>query len=261
MFDTEKTITAEVIMIRKRTIAVLAMSIFFIAISFKPMFLMIREHWIGTEMMNRYQIDHAYKKDGFPSILDAKEIEVNGIKIEILEKDTGKDAPQTYWDKGESVPGGDIVTVQIKLDGANIVEPTEMWLSNRSRGSRYFSWLDVLTVRDRKTGEDSIAIVQRLTDDEGLMEERAWRIVTVKRDGTWSDIVLAYKERSENPLGVRLVTVSGTSMIAMGYQSDILQSYPSLFFPLMYPWATSAIGVILLVMAVVMVGKDRFSRK
>ncbi len=246
---------------RKSTIAVLAMSLFLIAISFKPMSMMIRETWIGLEMTNRYQIDHAYVSDGFPDILDMKEIEVNGMKIEIIETDTGQDAPQSYWDKLEQVPGGDIVTVQLKLDGVSIAEPTEMWLSNRSRGSRYFSWLDVLTVRDRKTGEDFVAIVQRLTDDDGLMEERAWRIVAIKSDGTWNETNLTYHERSDNPLGVRLVAVSGTSLMAMGYYSDILNVYPSLFFPLLYPWATSAIGFILIVIATVMMVKDWTRKK
>ncbi|XEC92642.1 hypothetical protein AB6A23_14670 [Paenibacillus tarimensis] len=248
-------------MMRKRTIIVLAVSILFIAISLNPMFLMIKEHWTGTQIMNRYEVDHAYIKDGYPRILDAREIEVEGMRIEILEKDTGKDAPETFWDKEEGVPGGAIVTVQIRINGVNIAEPTELWLSNRDRGSRYFSWLDVLTVKDRTIQENSIAIVQRLTDDEGRMEDRKWRIVSVKYDGTWKDEVLTYKERSENPLGVRMVTVSGTSMMAMGYHSDILQSYPTLFFPLIYPWITSVIGVMLLVIGAVMIGKDRFYTK
>lgn len=237
------------------------MSLICIVVSFEPMFLMIREQWIGTQIMNRYEITHAYEKDGLPRILDAQEIEVNDMYVEILEKDTGKDAPQTQLDKDENVPGGDIVTVQIRLNGEYITEPTNIWLSSRNRGSRYFSWLDVLSVRDKKSGENYIAIVQRLTDDKSRMDDREWRIINIKDDGTWSEVVLTYQKRSENPLGVRLVMVSGTSTMAMGYQTDILHGYPSLFFPLLYPWVTTAIGVILLVIGAVMVVKDKNLRK
>lgn len=34
--------------------------------------------------------------------------------------------------------------------------------------------------------------------------------------------------------------------MSMGYHSDILHGYPSLFFPLLYPYFTGLLGVILL---------------
>lgn len=231
---------------RKRTMAALILALFFIVVSLLPIYAMMREYSIGSELMKRYEIEHAYVKDGFPSILDENIVQANGHTIEIVEQDTGRDAPATWWDRQENVPGGDIVKVQLKLNGANIAEPVEMWLSNRERGSRYFSWLDVLTVRDTVSQRESVAIVQRLTDDDARMQDRRWRIVTIDEQGAWKEKVLTYERRSENPLGVRLVTVSGTSLMGMGYRSDLLHVYPSLVFPVMYPGGTLVLGLLLL---------------
>jgi hypothetical protein len=212
---------------------------------------------VGT----RYLIDHTYARDGFPDILDEDSVEWKGNRIEIIKEDTGKDAPQTYWDRLEGVAGGDIVTVQIMLNGKAIGDPTEMWLSNRERGSRYFSWLDVLSVYDDNEGSQSAAIVQRLTDDDTHMDDRQWRIIHIAEDGSWREEHMSYRDREAHHLGVKLVRVSGTSLMAMGYYSDTLHYYPTLFFPLLYPWITTALGVMMLLVAIFMVIRDVRARE
>jgi hypothetical protein len=217
-----------------------AIGILLLALSLNPMCAMLREAAVRHSIESRYIVNHADMKDGFPAILQTSEITVFGRHVKITEEKTGRQAPSTYWDREEHVPPGDIVKVQIELDGSKIAEPTEMWLSNRARGSRYFSWLDVLTVKDRETGENQIAIVQRLTNDQERMDKRQWRIIYVHENGEWEQETFSYPERSHFQLGVKLVMVSGTSLMAMGYYSDILQVYPSLIFPLLYPWGSAA---------------------
>jgi hypothetical protein len=229
----------------------LAAGIILLAFSIIPMYAMLREEMIHQSIENRYAVNHADMKDGFPAILQSSEITVNGRRIKIMEENTGRLAPATPWDLEEHVPPGDIVKVQIELDGSKIAEPAEMWLSNRERGSRYFSWLDVLTVKDRTTGENQIAIVQRLTDDRERMDKRQWRIIFVHGNGEWEQETFSYSERFRFPLGVKLVMVSGTSLMAMGYYSDILQVYPSLIFPLLYPWVSSAAGFALVAVSLI----------
>ena len=110
---------------------------------------------------------------------------------------------------------------------------------------------DILTVKDRKTGEKEINIVQRLTDDSQPMEKRKWKIITIAHDGSIEEKVLSYAQRSDNHLGVKLIEFSGTSLMGMGFYSDITKSYPSLFFPLIYPFLTGVVGIFLLIIIVV----------
>jgi hypothetical protein len=232
---------------RKRLI-ILGIGIILLAVSFKPIFLMMREHWIGISITNRYDIDHADQKDGFPRILQTPKIIVNNDVIEIIEEKTGLTAPLTVHDKGENLPSGEIVKLQIKLNGKNVAASTEMWLSNRDRGSRYFSWLDILTIKDNKTGENHVAIVQRLTGDNEPTSKRKWRILYINKDRQTKVETFEYRERSQHQLGVRLVNFSGTSLISMGYNSDILHYYPSFVFPVFYPWITTILGFIFLLL-------------
>ena len=74
-----------------------------------------------------------------------------------------------------------------------------------NEGSRYFSWLDIVTVHDRKSDENQIKIVQRLTDDDEMGDAREWKIITISPDGSVTEEKMTYAERSKNALGVKLV--------------------------------------------------------
>jgi len=216
--------------------------------SFSPLFNYIREYMISDQINQRYEINHAEK--GY-NTLNVQELTVDDKHIKIEEESTGRTAELTLWDEEENVPPGDIVKVQFLLNGQKISTADEIWLSNRERGSRYFSWIDILTVTDRKTGEKKINIVQRLTDDSQPMEKRKWKIITIAHDGSIEEKVLSYAQRSDNHLGVKLIEFSGTSLMGMGFYSDITKSYPSLFFPLIYPFLTGVVGIFLLIIIVV----------
>ena len=43
----------------------------------------------------------------------------------------------------------------------------------------------------------------------------------------------------------------------MGHRTDILKGYPSLFFPLIYPFFTSLAGIVLLLIAIQLVRNKR----
>ncbi|MGM9950699.1 MAG: hypothetical protein ACI33P_11255 [Lysinibacillus sp.] len=226
--------------------------ILFILLSVVPLFLMAREVYIKESINERYEISHIYMGQGFPSTIDTQKIEVNGFTIEIREEPTGKKAPQTWWDAEENVEGGDIARIQLVVDDKEVSNADEIWLSNRERGSRYWSWLDVLLVKDKKTDKENIRIVQRLSDDDAMQEDYRWKIISIAEDGDITEEEIKYQTRSENPLAVRLIQYSGTSLISMGYYSDLLHYYPSLFYPILYPFGTAATGVLLLLLGVLL---------
>lgn len=229
-------------------------------VSIIPLFNIIREYWIEHKINERYEIHHAYQDNqGFEDIVDVSELTINDMDIKIIEEKTSKKAPLTSWDQDENVPPGDIVKIHLLLNDIEISEPDEIWLSNRHRGSRYFSWLDIVVVTDRLTGEKQINIVQRLTDDNHPMEGREWKIITISQDNDVSEKVLKYSKRSDNKLGVKLINFSGTSLMSMGYYSDITKGYPTLSFPLIYPILTGMLGVILLIISLISFYKRRGS--
>ncbi|WP_339320024.1 hypothetical protein [Paenibacillus sp. FSL R10-2734] len=233
----------------KKIIVLSAISLFLLAISFSPLFNYIREYIISDQINQRYEIDHAEK--GY-NTLNVQELTIDDKNIKIQEENTGRKAELTLWDEDENVPPGDIVKIQYLLNGQKVSTSDEIWLSNRDRGSRYFSWIDILTVKDRKTGEEEISIVQRLTDDSQPMDKRKWKIITILHDGSVEEKVLSYAQRSDNHLGVKLIEFSGTSRMSMGYYSDITKGYPSVFFPLIFPFLTSVVGIFLLIIIVVL---------
>ena len=119
--------------------------------------------------------------------MDVDELIIGKHKITIKEEETGIKGSRTPWDRDEGVPPGDVVKVHLYVNDKEISAPDEIWLSNRERGSRYFSWLDIVTVHDRKSDENLIKIVQRLTDDDEMDEQREWKIITIYSDGKISE--------------------------------------------------------------------------
>ncbi len=222
--------------------------LFCLAISIVPLFLMARENYINNLMFDRYDIARAYTEDGFPSALDTQKIEVNGFTIETREEPTGRKAPEPWWNIEENGEADDIVKLQLLVNGKEISNADEIALSVSDSGSRYWSWLDVLLVKDKKNDEEQIAIVQRLSDDSVMQENYRWKIISIAEDGELSEEEIQYRTRSENPLAVRLINFSGTALISMGYYSDLLHYYPSLFYPVLYPFGTAAFGVILVLL-------------
>lgn len=215
-----------------------------LVISAIPLFQMIREELTDWYLNTRYKIEQTYIEQGFPTTIDVQEIEINGRIIEIVEEQTGKKGNLTLWDREEQVEAGDIVKLHLLVDGKEISQADEIWLSNRDRGSRYFSWLDILTVNQK------IAIVQRLTDDDEAMKNRRWKIIWIDEQGDITEEKVSYEKRNENLLAVRLINEADASLMSMGYYSDITKGYPSFLFPLIFPFGTALIGILLCIIAV-----------
>ncbi|NBI27498.1 hypothetical protein [Chengkuizengella marina] len=235
-----------------KTRYVFLIGLLLITISINPIFLMLREMYIDNDINRTYVIKHADNVQGFPTIIQTNELIINNHHIKLIEENTGRLAPLTPWDIDEHVEAGEIIKLQIELNGKLITDSSEIWLSNRNRGSRYFSWIDILTVKNLKSNEIKTAIVQRLTDNNEKMEDRQWRIIHVNEKGEWREEVFGYQDRSEYKLGVKLVNFSNTALMSMGYYSDILKGWPTIFFPIIYPWISSAVGILLIFMSMLM---------
>ena len=222
--------------------------IMLILLSAFPIFLIAREIVTQKQLDARYEISHSYINSyGSPSTIDTQEVVVLNQFIEIEEISTGKIAPQTIHDLDEGVAGGDIVQIQWRVNGEEVSTADEIWLSNRDRGSRYYSWIDVLKVKDLQKNSESVVLIQRLTADDERMEDRVWKLIQIDESGEVSEERFTYQNRHEHLLGVRLINYSGTTLMSTGYYSDLLHYYPSIYYPILYPFGTVIMGVLLVI--------------
>jgi len=182
---------------------------------------------------NHYIVENVNEKYHFSTELQTSEITIHNQHIKIIENKTGRLAPLSAWELEEEVPPGEIVETQLEINGEKVSVPTEVWLSNRERGDRYFSWLNFLTVKDRNTGVNHTAVIQRISTDDAPMDKRQWRIIHIYEDGKWAEENFSYNNRSQYPLGIKLVTQSGTQLMEMGYHTD-----PSPYYGLIFPVLT-----------------------
>lgn len=219
-------------------------SVLLLLLSVGPAFNILRENYIGLKISNRYDIQYAFPEveGNHPAI---PELTIEQINIKIKEEKTGRWAPKTPWDIEENVEAGEIIKLHIFVNDKEITSPNEIWLSNRDGQPKYFAWFDVLTVEDRRSGNKLVKIVQRLSHDDDHSEDK-WKIITINEDGKVKEDRFTYSERSKHLLDVRVINFSGTGRNSIGYYSDILHTYPSLFFPLLYPICSFLIGLILL---------------
>ncbi|MDA1478003.1 hypothetical protein [Bacillus changyiensis] len=234
-----------------RLLYILGLILFLISVI--PLLQITREIVTGWLIEHQYTIHHVYtEEDGFPTHIDVQEITVNDRHIKIVEEQTGKKANLTPFDIDEGVEAGDIVKIHLYVSGKEVTKADEIWLSNRDIGGRYFSWLDILKVNKQ------IAIIQRLTDDDVELNYSKWKIIWVDEKGDILEEKISYQKRAKHPLAVRLITFSGTSLIPIGYHSDVLTGYPSIFFPLIYPIVTGTAGFILWISAIIYRKKHRY---
>ncbi|WP_153122410.1 hypothetical protein [Peribacillus tepidiphilus] len=60
----------------KKIITLSILSFLLLVLSITPMFKMIREYWMETKITSRYEIHHAYQRDGFENIIDVQELDL-----------------------------------------------------------------------------------------------------------------------------------------------------------------------------------------
>lgn len=209
-----------------------------LAVSLYPLFLVARENIIDQRLNMKYDIQIIHQDEEFMEHIQTPDFDYKGFMIRFVEEPTGKKASLTEWDREEGVEAGDVVKLHMVVNGSEITDANEIWLSNRNRGGRYYSWMDVLEVNNR------LAFVQRLTDDEVKLEKREWKIIWLDQEGRISEERVTYQKRHENPLAVLLINESGTSLKGLGYYSDIMKGIHTIFFPIFFPGATAIIGFV-----------------
>lgn len=212
-------------------------------ISSIPIFLFVREDVTWNRIVNDYEWQQV--NDGSSLITP---INLLGQQIDFIETPTGKTVDSVYFNENGMQPQ-EIVSLQLVLNGEHVAEPVEIVPSSRTDHSRYYNWATVYTVKERKTGVQRLAIVQRISSDEKLMNDREWRVVWVDENGETEEVAVPYEQRSDHLLETMLINNAGVVLMSMGFYSDIAHFWPSLFFPILYPAGTILVGVAFLLVA------------
>lgn len=120
--------------------------------------------------------------------------------------------------------------------------------------NQYSDYLSYWIVKDKTTDSEFFAITYRLNGNrtkqivEGYMEgdlpreEFRYKLITIQADGTIDKELFSYTDKSK--LQTQLISPNYSGPV--GYYTDSLTAYPNFLIPLVYPWLTTAIGILFL---------------
>lgn len=170
-----------------------------------------------------------------------------------IDEQLGKETYESAWQNNMGL--GDIV---ISLDSQEID-----WLENHpiridEQGlNRYYGEVSYLVVDDKKKNDTYFVILVKDTreiitaNQNGDMtgsvpeDELTYTMHTLDRQGNYSSETFRFNDR--NALQTELLNHSGVSPYAIGYHTDLLETYPTLIFPLIYPFFTFISGLCLVI--------------
>lgn len=236
--------------IRKVTLAItLLLGIFLFVVSIPITSEMVMEKFYDFEMEKNYRItelNEMYK--GAPT-----EYEFGGSKIDIYRILKENESYEDPW--GNLVTPADIyVTVDSLTQEALKGYPVKVGQEGLNQYTYYISYWRVL---DKKTDQESFVIVLRMNGAiermignrmEGFVpiEELKYMAITIKEDGTLTKEPFTYKNK--NKLQTKLIPPMHFG--GAGYYTDDWNGYPVFYFPLLYPFLTAILGILLICLSI-----------
>ena len=198
-----------------------------VAVSVPPIALVAREIWIGSQLADRYVV-----------LGGAIRGEIHGHVV-ALEDD------QPFNETGGVQDG----QVRILVDGRDYSSPASAIIRlSRRDSSRYWGYVYLMRVTDRQTHEESLIAAQSL----GV---QGFRTVSVSADGRVLEDRFGYASRCDPP--TRALFIRWVVPHPIGYCSDVMTMWPGIFYPLLYPFASAALGLGCLAAALVRRAKAR----
>ncbi len=134
-------------------------------------------------------------------------------------------------------------TVSTGIDGKDysLRSPIE-----RDERGGYHSWAQILTLTDRKNNQARLAVVQRVAG-KNYPDDTRYRILFLSSDGTVSEEWFSYPDRSE-PV-YRAMLAQYVHPEPLGIKSQVMAFWPTIFYPILYPWISGFIGLLLSLVA------------
>lgn len=195
--------------------------------------LLLSIHWVWRFMELTEVYRYTISRFELSTISEIRDVSFFGHSISL------RDAiPVGNYGEGERVKG----RINIIVDGKDFSIGSDVIIRPKFHNeNRYFTWLSIVQLKNKKTGKSFIAIVQRiddLLDDRfGDLSKMKFRILYVMESGEVTEETFCYKDREKPPYRSALVTDVSPS---------IEMYYPNWIVPIIYPGLSSIVGIMLL---------------
>lgn len=139
--------------------------------------------------------------------------------------------------------------VRILIQGTNYAEPVPLEIRpTHLDNNRYHGYLGMLKMTRRNTNEEQFIIIQRLFEHPFSTSEKdfKWKVVSIQKDGSIKTDLFTRDQIDDPAFRRDFINKATVSPYALGYRSNVLQTYPSLFFPLIYPFGMLGCGLLFL---------------
>ncbi len=202
------------------------------------------------KIFSKYEID-----DGLDDVI---ELVYNGINIKIKEVPNTERTPFLPFMSNPS--HDEVLDLHIFTNEKEISSPDTMIVkAGESFESRYFSWIDVISVYDNKQHTEQIVIIQRLPHVSG-----SWKAITLNDNGQLEkEVQFTYEERHHYSKELYLVNSTSTRLMDMGYYTNVTRGYdyPHIIYPIIYPVFSGTVGLLLMLSSIVNIRTSRKKMK
>jgi hypothetical protein len=197
-----------------------------LGISVWPLFLMVRELIIGSRVAAQYSIQPVpTSRPGMVS--NAIEAELEGHWVRLTDSQPPTDDPSARA----------VGRVQITIDGRDYSHDAPVTIRpGFTDDNRYWGYVHLTKIVDRVQGRPHLVVAQNLGRSR-------YRVLRMESDGRVAEDVFSYPERCSPP--VRALQIRYVVPHPSGYCSDLMQVWPSLLYPILFPWTSGALGLVL----------------
>lgn len=170
-----------------------------------------------------------------------------------IKETLGNEVYESAWQNQMGL--GDIV---VSLDGEEIERlPNHPIRIDEEGLNRYYGEVSYLHVNDLKKDTTHFIILVKNTIEimtanqngdilgSAPEDELTYTTYTLDQSGNMASETFRFNER--DAFQTELLNYGGVAPYAFGYHTDLLEAYPSLFFPLFYPFFTFIVGLCLVI--------------
>ena len=204
----------------------LLIGVVLLAVSARPLLLMSREVVVGWSVKTRYSVDRIGSMDG-----GALRADVGGHTV-TLEDDLPVDTVGDLRVDGK---------VRIFVDGRDYSNPATVKIRRAYRdANRYRGYAYLMRLVDHQEKTEQLVVAQSLGYER-------YRTVSTFPNGRVVQDEFEYDGRCEPP--VRSLLIRHVVPHPSGFCSDVMQVWPSIVYPVLYPWVSGVLGLTCVVIA------------
>jgi hypothetical protein len=211
---------------------ILFFGIVLLLVSAPPLLLTGREVAVGQAVQKRYSVERitSPEKDMEGGALRSV---IGGHTVELADDQARKEREPLQ--AGETRVQGKVWVV---VDGRTRSTPVPATIRlERRDANRYWGFAYLMKIGDPEEG-DRLVVAQNLGDGQ-------YRTISIFPDGQVVQDEFDYKARCSPPIRAELIR----SVVPhpSGYCSDVTKAWPSLWYPVLYPWGSGGVGGLLTV--------------